>query len=104
MKVVVLNYFLAMSISPQIQEKLHNEVDAVVGQKRLPTLQDRDSLPYLQAVFKECFRWLPALPTGASSYFVVSSILMISTVQVFSTGQAPVIFTKAMRYQRGPSS
>jgi hypothetical protein len=37
----------------------------VVGQDRLPTLEDVHHLPYIQAVIKECHRWRPVAPLGA---------------------------------------
>lgn len=47
---------------PDVQAKLKEELLHVVGKDHLPTLQDRDSLPYLRAVIKEAMRWKPALP------------------------------------------
>lgn len=53
---------LALATYPDVQAKLKEELFRVVGTDRLPTLQDRESLPYLQAVIKEAMRWRPALP------------------------------------------
>ncbi|KIJ53470.1 hypothetical protein M422DRAFT_155047, partial [Sphaerobolus stellatus SS14] len=40
------------------------ELDTVVGD-RLPTLKDRDSLPYINAICEEVLRWpCPVLPIG----------------------------------------
>lgn len=39
-------------------------MDAVVGKDRLPTFTDRDSLPYVEAICKELFRWMPIVPLG----------------------------------------
>ncbi|KAJ7664865.1 cytochrome P450 [Mycena rosella] len=59
---VVIAYFLAAAKYPQVQAKAQAEMDAVVGRNRLPTFEDRDSLPYIEAVCKELFRWLPVVP------------------------------------------
>ncbi|KAF5335042.1 hypothetical protein D9758_017438 [Tetrapyrgos nigripes] len=59
---VIYCYFLACCIYPDIQRKAQAEVDRVVGKDRLPTLADRDSLPYVAAVIKELYRWLPIIP------------------------------------------
>lgn len=55
---------LAMSISSAVQKKAHDEIDAIVGSERLPKLEDRDSLPYINALVKETLRWLPVAPMG----------------------------------------
>jgi cytochrome P450 len=63
--VAALNYFiLAMSLHPKVQIKAREEIDRVVGTGRLPGFQDRDSLPYIEAVVKETLRWRPLAPLG----------------------------------------
>lgn len=41
---------------PEIQSKVRQEIYRVVGNDRLPTLDDRANLPYLEAVMQEVFR------------------------------------------------
>jgi len=53
-----------MVLHPEVQEKARAELDAVVGQDRLPTFGDRPYLPYMEAVAKECARWHTVTPTG----------------------------------------
>ncbi|KAJ7130793.1 putative monooxygenase [Mycena crocata] len=60
----LLIFFLAMMLNPDIQAKAQKEIDEVVGGDRLPTLQDRGSLPYLRSVMTEVLRWHPAVPLG----------------------------------------
>ncbi|KAH9937821.1 CyP450 monooxygenase [Epithele typhae] len=55
-------FFLAMATYPAVQKRAQEELDAVVGPDRLPTLADRAALPYVDAVLKECLRWHPILP------------------------------------------
>ncbi len=55
-------FFLAMLSYPEVQKRAQEELDAVVGPDRLPTLNDRPSLPYIEAMLCECFRWRPVLP------------------------------------------
>lgn len=57
-----MSFILAMAMFPQVQAKLKEEVLRVVGDDRLPTLHDRDSMPYTNAAVKEATRWRPALP------------------------------------------
>lgn len=49
---------------PEVLKKLQAELDAVVGRERQPDFDDRESLPYLQAVVRENWRWRCAAPGG----------------------------------------
>jgi cytochrome P450 len=49
---------------PEIQKRAKEELDQVVGPDRLPTYEDHDNLPYVQALLLECIRWLPVFPLG----------------------------------------
>lgn len=51
-----------MAKYPEVQAKLKAELDMVVGGDRLPSIQDRSDLPYVNATIKEILRWKPALP------------------------------------------
>ncbi|KAI0278784.1 cytochrome P450 [Russula aff. rugulosa BPL654] len=42
------------------------ELDVVVGRDRLPTFDDRQHLPYIEAICKELMRWLIVAPIGIS--------------------------------------
>jgi len=55
-------FFLAMTIYPEIFTKAQAEVDAVVGDKRLPTNEDRGALSYVNAICMELFRWNVLIP------------------------------------------
>ena len=56
---------LAMTLHPRVMHKAQAELDAVVGYERAPTFDDKDQLPYVQAVIKEVLRWRPITPAGA---------------------------------------
>ncbi|CDO76961.1 hypothetical protein BN946_scf184281.g8 [Trametes cinnabarina] len=56
------SFFLAMSCFPEVQRKAQAEIDAVIGHDRLPTLQDRDKMPYMNALVLEVLRWIPVTP------------------------------------------
>jgi cytochrome P450 len=64
----VTSYFLAMVTYPNVQRLLQEELDRVVGRERLPEFADAENLPYLEAVMRECFRWLPILPQGIQAF------------------------------------
>lgn len=42
--------------NPDVQHKIHQEIDTVIGEARFPALDDREKLPYLWAVVKEVMR------------------------------------------------
>lgn len=51
---------------PEVQRKAQEQLDAVIGRDRLPTFEDMEALPYIQAVVKEMLRWHPVTPLGTS--------------------------------------
>ncbi|XP_038051212.1 cytochrome P450 2U1-like [Patiria miniata] len=53
---------LTMTKYPEVQEKMHEELDRVVGCGRQPAWADRPNLPYCEAVLLELLRYRP---TGA---------------------------------------
>jgi cytochrome P450 len=57
-----------MTLFPDVQQKAQEEIDRVIGSARLPTLADRDSLPYVSALHSEIYRWRPVVPIGLSQW------------------------------------
>ncbi len=47
---------LAMIEFPESQRKAQEEIDRVIGSDRVPTIEDFDHLPYIQALIKEVCR------------------------------------------------
>ena len=43
-------FLLLMQLHPEVAAKARKEIDSVVGAGRLPTFNDRPSLPYVDAV------------------------------------------------------
>ncbi|KAF7346363.1 Cytochrome p450 [Mycena sanguinolenta] len=84
------SFFLAMALHPDIQKKAQNEIDTIVGTHQLPEFNDRPSLPYVEALYREIMRWKPMVPLGlphASSaddiyhgYFIPKGTTMISNI------------------------
>ncbi|EGO01616.1 hypothetical protein SERLA73DRAFT_166166 [Serpula lacrymans var. lacrymans S7.3] len=58
----IYSLYLAMQLYPEVQRKAQAEIDAVVGNDRLPTFADRESLPYVEALAKEVLRWNVVVP------------------------------------------
>ncbi|KAH7919512.1 cytochrome P450 [Leucogyrophana mollusca] len=55
-------FIIAMIRHPDVQKRAQFLIDSVVGTDRLPTFEDRPSLPYLDAIFREVLRWYPVFP------------------------------------------
>ncbi|KAH9924356.1 cytochrome P450 [Epithele typhae] len=86
----LLVFFLAMSLYPEVQMRAQAELDAVVGQNRLPDFSDRPNLPYVNAIVKEVYRWLPVSPLGLphfttedeemGGYFIPKGTILVSNI------------------------
>ncbi|TFK73144.1 cytochrome P450 [Pluteus cervinus] len=68
-------FVLAMVLHPEVQKTAQRAIVEAVGDNRLPEFDDIQSIPYLQALVKEVFRWQPAIPlaiphtTTADDYY-----------------------------------
>ncbi|ELU39519.1 cytochrome P450 [Rhizoctonia solani AG-1 IA] len=60
----VSTFLIAMLHHPEVQKAAQDEIDRMVGSNRLPGFTDRDSLPYVEAIYKEVLRWQPLAPIG----------------------------------------
>lgn len=57
-------FILMMLQNPAVARKAQEEIDRVVGSKRLPTWEDEKDLPYLRATIKELLRTRPPNKIG----------------------------------------
>jgi cytochrome P450 len=55
-----------MAKFPDIQKKAQAEIFRVIGSSRLPTYDDRASLPYIEALYREVLRWKPPVPLNTA--------------------------------------
>lgn len=55
-RTVLLTFILAMVLHPDVYAKAQEEMDRVIGDARLPTLEDRPRLPYISSVLSETYR------------------------------------------------
>ena len=62
MLTVLLHFLLAMIHNPDVLRKAQAELDAIVGNGRLPSFKDRPSLPYIECIFSEVLRWGVPVP------------------------------------------
>ncbi|EJC98990.1 cytochrome P450 [Fomitiporia mediterranea MF3/22] len=87
-------FFLVMMVYPEVQRKAQEEIDRVIGNGRLPCFEDRDNLPYINAVVKEVLRWHPVGPMGFphlttesdtyEGYYIPKGSLVIANVWEFT--------------------
>ena len=49
-------------LNPKVQERIHQELDDVVGRERMPELQDKPNLPFLEATILEVLRYSSLVP------------------------------------------
>jgi len=59
---VFCHFLLAMVLHPEVLARAQKEIDSVVGSDRLPTFSDRASLPFVDAVLSETYRWGVPVP------------------------------------------
>ncbi|KAJ7924303.1 cytochrome P450 [Mycena leptocephala] len=64
-------FALAMLLHPDTQKMAQLEIDSVVGRDRLPTFEDKPTLPYITAVVNEVLRWRPVAPLGIPHFIAV---------------------------------
>lgn len=66
-----------MVLYPDAQAKGQEEIDRVLGRDRLPTFEDRLSLPYVEAIYREVMRLHPPVPMG--EHFQVTYTFLMAT-------------------------
>ena len=60
---------------PHVQDKLHQELDDVIGYSRLPDLTDKKNLPYLEATIAEIHRFSSLAPLAVPHKATVDTTL-----------------------------
>ena len=78
-------FMLAMIAYPNVQKKCQEELDRVIGRARMPTLKDKESLPYMRATVRELFRWRAVTPFGESSEKTDEPFFQQFVIQVYPT-------------------
>lgn len=75
-----MSFFLCMTLFPEPQRRAQEEIDRVIGKDRLPVMADRDDLPYVNALIKECLRWHPVAPLGECNTTLKEDIILIESI------------------------
>ena len=89
-----------LKLSPtviQVQEKCYQQIDDKVGTGRLPTLQDKLSLPYVEATAMEVLRKSNTVPFGVQhavsedvvfrGYFIPKNAIILPLMESILSGQ-----------------
>ena len=84
--------------NPEVQDKLHKELDQVIGPERLPGLKDRKSLPYLEATFTETLRISSLVPLAVPHMTTVDT-----TLQGYSIPKGTTLLANLWSLHHDPS-
>ncbi|KJA21835.1 hypothetical protein HYPSUDRAFT_140077 [Hypholoma sublateritium FD-334 SS-4] len=100
-------FFLAMAMYPDVQKKAQAEIDAVIGNERLPEFSDRDTLPYMNALVKESMRWQSIIPLAVghmateddeyNGYFIPKGTVVLGNG--WAILHDPTVFKNPLEYQ-----
>ncbi|KAF8342432.1 cytochrome P450 [Amanita rubescens] len=98
-----LVFFMAMALYPSVQKRVQDEIDRVVGTDRLPSYEDKPSLPIVEAVVRETLRWRPVVPLGVphatvkddvyKGYYIPNGTLVMANAWAIS--QDETVYEKA---------
>ncbi|XP_072015478.1 cytochrome P450 2B19-like [Amphiura filiformis] len=82
---------------PKVQDRIHREIDTVVGRNRLPKLADKLNLPYTQAVIAEFHRIISLVPL--SSFHVAGDT---TTFRGYTIPKNTVVFSNLYAVMHSP--
>jgi cytochrome P450 len=63
---MIISFLHTLYLYPEVAQRVYEEIQGVTHGQRPPTISDRSSLPYTEAVFKESIRKRPFVPVGKS--------------------------------------
>ncbi|KAG2150237.1 cytochrome P450 [Suillus bovinus] len=99
-------FLLAMVLYPDVQARARAEMDQVVGHDKMPCLDDRASLPYIDATLHEVLRWYPVAPLGVphatsnddvyDGYFIPKGAMVM--VNQWALSRDEDVFSNASRF------
>ena len=90
---MICNFTIAMLHYPEIMRKAQAELDKVVGRERAPNFEDKNNLPYVQAIVRETLRWRPVAPLGWLRMIAYDkSKLILITIQVYHIRQLRYVY------------
>ncbi|CAH1780868.1 unnamed protein product, partial [Owenia fusiformis] len=97
-KGTISGLFLLLMKHPDIQDKLQEEVDKVVGKDRNPSVDDKENMPYLQATLIEVLRYLSHVPIA-----VPHKTLVDTSVAGYDVPKGTQVWTNIFAMHHDPS-
>ncbi|KAJ7091816.1 cytochrome P450 [Mycena epipterygia] len=76
-------FILACILYPQWIPRGQREIDAIVGEDRLPSFKDRPRLPYVEAIVRETLRWRPAARFGVPHQSIADDVVEYKSKEYF---------------------
>ncbi|THU90251.1 cytochrome P450, partial [Dendrothele bispora CBS 962.96] len=104
---IIYTFFKVMILYPEVQAKAKAEIDQVVGNQRLPCMEDRKHLPYINGIVLELYRWHIVLPTAIphrstedliyNNYFIPKGSIILPNV--WKMTHDPTIYHSPMTFK-----
>ncbi|KAH9886935.1 cytochrome P450 [Cubamyces lactineus] len=104
---VLTTFFLAMVLHPEAFKRAQEELDTVIGRTRLPDFDDRDSLPYLECVLREIYRWQCPVPLAIPhnlteddeyrGYHIQANTMVIPNI--WNMTQDPILYPEPQKFR-----
>ncbi|KAF5307367.1 hypothetical protein FQR65_LT07084 [Abscondita terminalis] len=99
--------WMHLCMFPEVQLKVQEEIDRVVGRSRLPNLDDRKNMPYTEAVVRESLRFDPVVPintprrctedTTLGGYFIPKNTLLL--ISLWNANYDPKVWNNPNVFQ-----
>ncbi|KAF7368118.1 Cytochrome P450 2B19 [Mycena sanguinolenta] len=95
-------FILACILYPEWIPRAQREIDAIVGEDRLPSFKDRPHLPFVEAIVRESLRWRPALRFGIPHQSTADDVVEYKGTEYFIP-KGSIIFavTWAIEHDQG---
>ena len=97
---VLQTFILAMVLCPDVQARAREEINQVVKHDQIPSIEDRASLPFLDAVLLEVLRWYPPAPLGCSASTTFRVCIAEPLAQELRTQHQKMMSTTSTLYQK----
>ncbi|KAF7341640.1 Steroid 17-alpha-hydroxylase/17,20 lyase [Mycena sanguinolenta] len=94
-------FILACILYPEWIPRAQREIDAIIGEDRLPSFKDRACLPYVEAIVRETLRWRPAVRFGVPHQSTADDVLEYKGKEYFiPKGSIVIAVTSAIEHDQ----